>query len=182
MRYRNDKTARLDKNFLKVGDILATVSGIIMIGMMTILFVDVVMSKLFNQSVPRQMELVTYFHVPVVYLALLAVQLSEGHATVDLLYDKFSPKMQMAFDIVWNILGVGICGFETYTSLLFTIEKLTLNTLSNTKNGFVIWPFCAAMCLGWFLMGLSYIWCIIRRFHRESGSEKAETSGKEAQS
>ena len=182
MRYRNSKIARLDKSFLRIGDVFATVSGVIMIGMMTILFVDVVMSKLFNQSVPRQMELVTYFHVPVVYLALLAVQLSEGHATVDLLYDKFSKKMQMVFDLLWNVLGIGICGFETYTSLLFTIEKLTLNTLSNTKNGFVIWPFCAAMCLGWFLMGLSYIWCIVRRFYRESEPEEAEVPGEEVQS
>lgn len=179
MRYRNQTITRLNDRFMKVSNVLATVSGVIMIGMMTVLFVDVVLSKLFNWSVPRQIELVTYFHVPVVYLALLAVQLTESHATVDLLYDRFSPRLQSVFDLIWNVLGIGICAFETYTSLLFTIEKLTLNTLSNTKNGFVVWPFCAAMCLGWLLMGLSYIWCIIRSFYREN---ETAASGEEEKS
>ncbi len=169
MEFTNKTVKKLDNGFMACSSVLAKISGVIMIGMMTVLFVDVVLSKLFNGGVPRSIELITYWHVPVVYLSLALVQMTESHATVDLLYDKLPNLIRRCLDILWYILGIGICAFETYTSLRFTVEKFTLNTLSNTKNGFPIWPFAAAMCLGWFLMGLSYIWCIIRSFfHAET--------------
>lgn len=170
MKYTNKTVERIDGAFMRLADLLAKISGLIIVLMMCALFFDMVLSKILNGGIPRTMEIVTYFHVPVVYLALLMVQMTETHATVDLLYDKFGRTAQKVLNLIWNVLGVGICGFETYTSVKFTMEKIALNTLSNTKGGFHVWPFAAAMALGWFLMGLSYIWCFVRTFYRVEGS------------
>lgn len=173
MKYSNEKIQKIDDGFGKAANILAKISGVIMVIMMTVLFVDVVLSKTVNGGVPHSIEMITYFHVPVVYFALLLVQHTEGHATVDLLYTKLPGMVKRVLDILWYVLGIFICGFETYTSWAYTLEKFLSNAMSNTKNGFPIWPFAAAMMLGWLLMGLSYVWCIVRSFFRESAPAEA---------
>lgn len=181
MKYKNKTVERLDGVFMRLADLLAKISGLIIVVMMCALFFDMVLSKLMNGGIPRTMEIVTYFHVPVVYLALLMVQLTDTHATVDLLYDKLGRTVRKALNLLWYVLGAGMCGFETYTSIRFTIEKLTLNTLSNTKGGFHVWPFAAAMALGWLLMGLGCIWCFVRSFFQteetdpKAAEEEVET-------
>ena len=153
---------QIDRTMVKISDILALISGVVVIFLACLLFFDVVTTKAINRNIPHTIEMATNFHVPVVYLTLLAVQLTDGHANVELIYVKFPYMVKKFCVLLWNILGVIICGIETYTSVIYTTDRFTTGALSGINSGFPLWPISAFMVLGWLLMGIGCIWSIIR--------------------
>lgn len=155
---------KLDQAFVKLADGLAIISGILMILISVLLFFDALSGKLLSRNIPHSIEITTNFHIIIVYFALLAVQLSDGHANVELVYNKFPNLIKRICIALWNVLGCVVCSFESYTSWSYMRNQFVNGTLSGLTGGFPLWPISACMLLGWVLMGLGCIWCLVRQF------------------
>lgn len=153
---------KIDRAMVKLSDVLALISGVVVIFLACLLFFDIVTTKAFNRNIPHTIEMATNFHVPVVYLTLLAVQMTDGHANVELIYVRFPYLMKKVCVLLWDVLGIVICGIETYTSVIYTVERFHSGALSGVTSGFPLWPISAFMVLGWILMGIGCIWSIVR--------------------
>lgn len=155
---------KLDQAFVKLADGLAIISGVLMILISVLLFFDALSGKILSRNIPHSIEITTNFHIIIVYFALLAVQLSDGHANVELVYNKFPDIVKRVCVALWNVLGVVVCAFESYTSWNYMTDQLNNGTLSGLTGGFPLWPISACMLLGWVLMGLGCVWCLVRQF------------------
>lgn len=153
---------KIDCTFIKLSELLAVLAGIVMMVIATLLFADVVASKLLSRNIPHVIEIATNFHIPIVYLTLLAVQLTDSHANVELIYKRFPYVVKKICFLLWDVFGIVVCGLETYVAFNYALTRFQLGTLSGVTSGFPLWPIAAIMALGWLLMGLGCLWSIIR--------------------
>lgn len=77
-----------------VGTVLAVVGGIMLTVMMGLTVFDVIGRYIFNAPIKGAGELTEILLAATIFLGLGAVSLSEDHVTVDLLTDRFPPKVQ----------------------------------------------------------------------------------------
>ncbi len=163
-RLPNPTVLKIDRALKKIGYALAFVAGLVILLFIFMLTADIFTSKIFHRNIKYTTEIVTYFHVIVVFFPFMIVTLLERHTTVDILTGKFSTRVQKILTQVWHVVGLAFCVYLTVISFQFALGKFNVNERSGFTEGLYIWPFAASMCLGWATMGLSYLWCIIRSF------------------
>lgn len=151
---------------------------------MAVAVVDVVMAKFFMSGIPYATEIIQYLNVAIVFFGVACVQLSMGHTSVDLLWDKFPRPVRFWIKTGCNIIAVGVCGFFGYRAILLMIERYNLHTLSSGGAvGFQIWPFVAILVWGFLSLAVASLWCVVRALvdparyvlHEDSDSGKEET-------
>ena len=124
------------------------------------------------KGIPNSTAIIQYFHIPLVFLAAGYVTLDQGHTRIDLLIQKW-PKVEKIFMLIGHVLGAAISFFISYRGTFVTLaSNLELNTrISTTADSWVVWPFTVCHCVGFFLLGVSFIWAFVRmvRFWKYDG-------------
>lgn len=163
---KNDNTfKKIDRAVFKATKYLSYISAVALVLVALICTVDVVGLKLFGSGVRNGTDIVTYLNIPVVFMAIAFIQVERGHTSIDLLLTKFPKVLQRIIVTVGNALGAVVSGFVCWRIVLLTIDKFQkLSTASAGRNSFVIWPFAAIVALGFALLALAMVWCIIRDF------------------
>lgn len=127
--------------------------------------VDALGAKIFSHSIPNGTEWVTFLNIPVVFFAMGFIQVERGHTTVDLLSAKFPPIVQKGIRIVGDAIGILICFYVGYSEITLTVDKYgTLARASSSSTSFLVWPFALIIAIGFFAVGIAFLWCLIREF------------------
>ncbi len=145
---------------------LSQLSCAFLIGIMIVAFFNVLGEKIFHHGIPMSTELITYFHVPVVFCAVSYVTMDPGHTRIDLLSSRLPAGLQKVILIIGDLIGCGICVFVAYQGILrmnLAIERHTRS--STTGAGFHIWPFILIFVIGFILLSISFLWHIVRLCH-----------------
>lgn len=175
--------------FLKVDQIVRRVlrffcwlSAASLIIIMCVAFFNMVGEKLgragiaWASGIPNSTAIIQYFHIPLVFLAAGYVTLDQGHTRIDLLIQK-APKLEKVFMAIGHVLGAGISFFISYRGVFVTLmENFRINAhISTTADSWLVWPFTVCHCLGFFLLGISFIWALVRmiRFWKYDGVNPA---------
>lgn len=144
---------------------ISALAGVSLVVVALLCTVDAFGAKLFSSSVPNGTEWVTYLNIPVVFLAIAFIQIERGHTTVDLLSSKFPKWLRKVISTIGNLLGIFISGYVGMCEWRLMLDKMrTAAKASSSANSFVIWPFACIVALGFFLLMVSFIWCLIREF------------------
>ena len=176
-------------SFLKVDRIVRRVlrffcwlSAASLVIIMFVAFFNMVGEKLgragiaWAQGIPNSTAIIQYFHIPLVFLAAGYVTLDQGHTRIDLLIQKW-PKIEKIFMAIGHVLGAGISFFISYRGVFVTLmENFRINAhISTTADSWLVWPFTVCHCLGFFLLGVSFIWAFVRmiRFWKYDGVNPA---------
>ena len=123
-------------------------------------------------GIPNSNYLIQYFHIPLVFLAAGYVTLDQGHTRIDLLIQKF-PRVEKAAMFVGHVLGAILSFFICYRGAAVTLVKdfeknirIAANATSPKE-----WPFTVCHCVGFFVLGVSFIWALVRlvRFWKYPG-------------
>ncbi len=141
---------------------------------MLVAFLNVVGEKLAKLGIPgmggipMSMALIQYFHIPVVFLASAFVTLDRGHTSIDMLSTKFPKSVQKGFIVLGHLLGAAISFFISYRAFFvlmvrFYVSKAPITSTSNVQ-AWPKWPFAFVHGLGFFLLGVSFVWAIVRIF------------------
>ena len=165
---QNSTFLKIDGFILKALRAVTYVSMVCLIGIMLVAFFDVVGSKLHTaglpiKGVPAANEIIQYLHIPMVYLAAAYVTLDRGHTKIDLLSARFPAVLQKIFNILGDLLGIGLCGIICWRGWIQMgkyISRHTMSSVSGTK--FALWPFALIMVIGFALLAISFIWAIVR--------------------
>ena len=128
--------------------------GIIaLIGMMGLITVDVILRNTVGKPILGSYELIQFLMVITIFFAVPYTAIHDGHVTVDLVYERFPPKMRSVIDFLANLFSLGlfilICwqsvvqGFYIYQS-----KQVTL-ALGIPIFGllFIVALGCALLCL-----------------------------------
>ncbi len=171
--------------FLKIDRVIRQIlryfcwlSAIALIVIMCIAFFNVIGEKLavagvsWAKGIPNSNAIIQYFHIPLVFLAAGYVTLDQGHTRIDLLVQKW-PKAEKLFMVIGHVLGAALSLFISYRAITVTLVKDFEKNMriAATASSFKAWPFTVCHCVGFFLLGVSFVWALVRliRFWKYDG-------------
>lgn len=156
---------KMDQWLLKANRMISYGAMICLTVIMLLAFFDMISTKLLKVSITNATELVQYLNVPVVFLAIGYVELERGSTRIELLISRFPYRARKLCLAGGNILGVIVCALTAYLSAQMTLGKAAAHTRATAgqASSFFIWPFCLMLALGYFLVGLSFLWNTVRQ-------------------
>ena len=170
--------ARADRVVRKILRFFCWLSAVALIVIMLIAFINVCGEKLLKagvtwaKGIPNSNFLIQYFHIPLVFLAAGYVTLDQGHTRIDLIIQKW-PKVEKIAMLVGHVLGAGLSFFISYRGVAVTLMKdFEKNVrIAATANSMRAWPFTVCHCVGFFLLGVSFVWAFVRmiKFWKQPG-------------
>lgn len=169
----------VDDRIVRFFHFFANISAIALIGILFIAFFDVVGAKLHKagiswiSGITGSQAMIQYLHIPLVFLTAGFVTLDQGHTRIDLISSKFPMWLQKIFMLIGHILGAILSfyiAYRTYTEI-FTTDISLAKTISSGTDGWAKWPFTLCLIIGFVLLGLSFIWSMVRmiRFWKYPG-------------
>lgn len=167
---------KVDKAVRKVLRFFCYLSAIALLVIMFVAFFNVIGEKLQKAGVAgihgikNSTYIIQYFHIPLVFLAAGWVTLDQGHTRIDLLIHKF-PKVEKICMFIGHIMGAGVSFYISYCATFTTLANDFARNTRITTNFWPEWPFTLCHCLGFFLLGCSFIWALVRmvRFWKYEG-------------
>ncbi len=132
-------------------------------------FVDVVGAKFFGWPVPSQFELVANLNLVAVFLAAFYVQMDRGSVSIELLQNHLPRPVKLAVRIFGSLLGIAVCFFAAYRGWCYLVDFIQTRKSASGVWHFPIWPFQAVLVLGFFCLGLAFLFTVGRDVHDYRG-------------
>ncbi len=173
------KFRSVDDKIVAFFHFFANISAVALIVIMLIAFVDVVGAKLHKagldwaHGISSSMAIIKYFHIPLVFLTAGYVTLDQGHTRIDLICGKFPRWLEKIFMLIGHILGAALSFYISFASVAnILVPDIKMHkSITNIPGDFPKWPFTVCHILGFTLLGLSFVWSIVRmiRFWKYPG-------------
>lgn len=177
-----DSFMKVDLVIKKILRFFCWLSAVALITIMLVAVVNVIGEKLrtagatWARGIPNSNSIIQYFHIPLVFLAAGYVTLDQGHTRIDLLIQKW-PKVEKVAMVIGHILGAALSFFISYRGVAVTLVKDFAKNIriTSTSSAWKEWPFTICHCVGFFLLGVSFVWAIVRmiRFWKYPGVNPA---------
>ena len=177
-----DSFLKVDRVVKKILRFFCWLSAIALIVIMLIAFVNLIGEKLrgagvaWARGISNSNYIIQYFHIPLVFLAAGYVTIDQGHTRIDLLIQKW-PRVEKVAMAVGHILGAALSFFISYRGVTVTLMKDFAKNIriASTATSWKAWPFTVCHCVGFFLLGVSFIWALVRmiRFWKYPGVNAA---------
>ncbi len=124
--------------------------------LMLLITADVLMRAIWNQPIKGSMEMSELVMVLTIFLALAWVQVERGNIAVDILFDRFPPKVKAVLDVITTALCLGVCGLTLWRSIEFQTYLIDSGRGTNILN-IPIYPFQLMIVIGYFMLCLVFI-------------------------
>lgn len=98
--------------------------------MMVLTVADVSLRYLINQPIPGAFELTEFLLVILASFGLAYTAFQNGHVTVDVVVNRFSPKTQAVFDVITCLMSIGIFAIVTWASILYARSEWKAKAVS----------------------------------------------------
>lgn len=115
--------------------------------MMVLTVADVSLRYLVNQPIPGAFELTEFLMVILASFGLAYTALQNGHVTVDLVLERFSPKTQAVIDTITCLISIGVFVTVTWASILYARSEWKAKAVS-TVLLLPRFPFILVVVLG----------------------------------
>lgn len=147
---------------------------------MMLLIAYAVLMRAVATPVAGEHELIELMMVTMVMLGLAYTQKEQGHITIGLLVDRFSPRWQAAADLLGALLVLASCGVIGWANLLVAVEYATESPMSTDFLSVPLYPFQIAVGLGFWLWGLQAVSRIPDAFRGARDDRASASQGRHA--
>lgn len=130
---------------------------------MALLIAYAVLVRLVAEPMAAEHELIELMMVAMVMLGLAYTQKTQGHITIGLLVDRFSPRWQTAADLLGMVLVAASCAMIGWANVRVAIEYATDSPMSTDFLAVPLWPFKAIVGLGFWLWGIQAVISVAER-------------------
>lgn len=170
---------KVDTVVVRVFRAVSFIAAVAMILIMFLCVADIILAKLFRTGTSGGMDLTSYLLIPAVYCTLAYVQMDSGLLNVDLFEMHFPPYLKKTVKILSSALGLLISLFLGWTGLKKFFTLFIMKEKSSSAAGaFLTWPFCGIYIIGIGLLGIAFMWTIVRVL-ADIPNTACETSAKE---
>jgi TRAP-type mannitol/chloroaromatic compound transport system permease small subunit len=144
-----------------VARIMDRISWLVLFAMMILTVADVLMRKLFDNSILGTVEVTELMMVIIVFFALANTEIADGHIKVDLVVGRLGKKAQARFDVLTQFICFVLFCFFTVSAVVYAFSMKDSGEV--TQDLWIpIYPFvyfmalgCAMLCLVLFLKFLA---------------------------
>lgn len=140
---------------------LAVVACIMLFAMMLVTFADVIGRYFFLSPLPAGYEIVSLMMPAIIFCALPATVLQEGHVTVDLLDAAIPNALARLQGILVNLVTAGALGLLTWRLAVKASEDRSYESVTD-ELFILIWPIGAGMAL---LCAIAAVAALINAWH-----------------
>lgn len=167
---------KADRCLVKVTKLVSYIPPICLLAVAIIATINIITTKLFHWGVPSVNDWISYFLIPIVYLALAYVQLDQGMVSVDFVSKRFPRIFNEILITLWDLIFSLAAFYISKNMFGLTMEYMQLHKRSSLLAGsFPLWPLALILGVGMLLYGVSTLWIIARRFVPREESSGAET-------
>ena len=125
-----------------LSNILASLGGLALVGMMVTVIVDVTLRNVANQQIPGALDLVTFWWMPATALLPLALaELNREHIRLELWEKRISHRWMVRIEMVMAIVSLGVFAALFYYMFGAAVESMELREASASTPELPIWPF-----------------------------------------
>ena len=138
-------------------NILAVISGCIVIFIMLSIAVDVASRKLLDYSMIWVIEVSEYLLVFLAFFGAAWLLKKEGHVRLDAVVDRLSPRSQALLNAITSIVGVIICLGLVWYGTKVTVDHFQRGVFSQFMLGLPTYPRYAAITVGSFMLFIQFM-------------------------
>ena len=137
---------------------MAYVSAVTIIVLMLLVVADVCGRYFFNNPITGASELASFLMIVIVFPALAWAALMGKHVKVDLVMERFPPRVQTIVNSIMLLAALGTYIIITWRSFLESMAVRDVTSLLRLPHA----PFYWVMVAGWFVFCLSIIVLVIQ--------------------
>lgn len=141
----------VEKGLYPLVKILDYLSWVTLFSMMAITILDVFLRKLFNTSILGTVELTEFMMVIVVFSSLAQCEVDNGHIRVELIIDKFGPKVRTYANIFTQTLCTALFAMMS-TSIYHHAINMKSSGEVSMDLGLPMYPFVYIAFFGCIVM------------------------------
>lgn len=134
-------------------DRVGRITGWCAFALVCVMSFNVLLRYMFRTGSVAMQELEWHLMAPICLLGLSYSLLHDGHVKVDILYGRFSPKLQRLVDAVSMFLVCAVVAFLIYVSIPYVMQSYTIGEKSPDPGGLTHrWMLKALLPLGFLLL------------------------------
>ncbi len=154
--------SRYDRWFTKFSRWCSYLAAVSLLIVTIVAFADVIGAKFFGKSIPGQFDLIANLNLVMVFLAVFYVQMDRGSVAIELLQDHFARWAKLATRLFGSFLGAASSFFCAYRGWYYVADFYSSQKAATGLWKFPIWPFEAILVLGFFFLGVAFLFTFAR--------------------
>jgi TRAP-type C4-dicarboxylate transport system permease small subunit len=130
----------LEKTLSGIGRVISWFGGLVLVGIIALIVIDVTLRYVFNRPFSFTIEVVELALLVVVLSSILLCTISRGHLVIDVLVARFSKRGQAIINAIMHFLCVGVCVIIAWRSIVYAIYLSEIGNVS-TLLKMPLYPF-----------------------------------------
>jgi TRAP-type C4-dicarboxylate transport system permease small subunit len=155
--FPDTRFGRFDRRWTAFTKWWSYLAGIGLLVVVVVLVADVIGWKLFKHPFPSATDLVKNLNVVAVFFAVAYIQTDRGSTAIELFQKHFPNRLKLGIRTFAWLLGMAACFYCAYRGCALVHDQLVQIQKSDPPLRFLIWPFGAAMVIGFILLGVSFV-------------------------
>jgi len=151
---------------------LAEIAGWVIIVMMLTLSYDVIMRYAFGMPTTWAGEINRYMLVLVMFFGAPWALPAGGHVAVDIVTETMTERKRLRLEIITSCMAVVYMAIFSMESVKYTWEAIAGNVKSTEYLAWPMWPMRSFLVIGGVLLGLEFIFRIIRAVKQMNGLKR----------
>jgi len=181
MSYETNKTPSGFSKFMEriswFDERLAEFAGWIVMVMMVTITYDVLMRYAFHAPTVWSFELNRYMLILVMFFAGPWALPAGGHVAVDIFTEHMETRKKAMLEIITAAMAILYMASFFRSSLIFTWDAWTGNIVSTEYLAWPLWPVRSFLVIGSFLLGLEFIFRVVRNIGILTRMRQADRQG-----
>jgi TRAP-type C4-dicarboxylate transport system permease small subunit len=155
---------RFDRNYTRFTKWWSYLAGIGLLVIVLVLVEDTLGWKIAGKPFPSSNDFVANLNVVAVFFAVAFLHMDRGSMAIEMWQRRFPRLFKVGLRTFASLLGMAVCFYCAYRGII-----LTDGYVDNVKKvsgvwRFLIWPFGAAMVIGFILLGVGFVVTSARDF------------------
>lgn len=142
-------------------DLMAIVSGILLVCVMLLTCFDIAQRKLHTSSVPGIIELNSLLIVAIVFLGIGYAQRTKRHISMTFALEKFPVSVARQIHLVGMLTVIAVVSWMAYATSLTAWQAFSTHQQSFGSVSMSVWPFKAAVPVGLVVFALELLSSLI---------------------
>ena len=130
-----------------VSKIMNRIASVFLFLMMCLTITDVVLRKLYSQSILGTVEVTEFMLLIVIFFALAQTEVLNGHVKVDLVMSRFAPRIRAVVDLITQFTCFVLSVMITWSTLVYSGRMKAAGEVSQDL-WIPIYPFVYVVAVG----------------------------------
>ena len=168
---------QFDQGIIKIEKVLTAISWIVTIAVTIMIVTDIILRFFFNHPLPATWEISEVCMPAIVFMAFAYTLTMDQHVKMSLVKERVPPRVQVAFEVVTNLISAALCCLITYWSWLRFRTSFATGEEILAAIYVPWWPGKLMMPIGMGFLTLRYLMKLVNNLVRQDVEQNPLVGG-----